>query len=132
MRGLVDPALPKVAVGQVEVQARRHPSRRRDADGGECVVIEPGVLAQRHLVPGDLVGELGLAVGEVVREHAAPGRVVVGRDGPLLEQQLAPIGLALLRLRDRLDDTGPVAHVGRLRPTADKTGPSRLAASVRP
>ena len=91
--------------------------------GGEGVVVEQRVLAQRHLVPGHLVGELGLAVGEVVREHAALGVVVGGGRRPLLEQRLAPSRLALLRPPDRLDDPVPVAHAGTLRPTADSARP---------
>ena len=102
------------------MQARRHRPGRRHADHGEGVVGEQRVLAQRHLVPDDLVVQLRLPVREVVREHAAL-RVVVGAGGrPLPEQRLVAAVLPLLRLRDRRDDCVPPAHDGTLRPATHR------------
>ena len=99
--------------------------------GGECVVVEQRVLAQRHLVPGDLVGQLGLAVGEVVREHAAR-RVVVDRGRrPLREQRLVATRLALLRRPDRRDDPSHPLMAARY-DRGRQPAPSRAAASVAP
>jgi hypothetical protein len=101
--------LPEVAVAQVEVQARRQVRDVRYADGGQGVPLEVGKLLERGPIPGDLLVERVLEVGEIVRQDAAVGVLDGGGPGPAGQQSVAarrPV--TGLRLTDGREERRPV------------------------
>ena len=70
--------LAQIAVSQVQVQARRQPASRGDAEHRQIFVVDVREVGQRLLVPHDLVADVELKISEVVSEDAPLGMVALG------------------------------------------------------
>ncbi|KGN31525.1 hypothetical protein N802_03920 [Knoellia sinensis KCTC 19936] len=135
-RLLVAP-LPEVAVGQVEVQARRETPGGRDPHGCQVLVGDMWISGQRRLVPPHFVIEGGLEIGNVVRDDAALGVVGVVQlvpDGQ--ESGATALPVVGANGRDSGEDLGLGGHgahaMDRHRHHASRPMPRRQSSVVGP